>query len=346
MGIRIIDNQVDAGQLLSLTLDIQKQMASGFSDIDFFLERYLPQARHIEFQILGDGKKVVHLGERDCTIQRRFQKLLEEAPSPYITEKEREEMGKLAVKICQSMKYEGAATVEFIMDTTSREFYFMEINPRIQVEHPITEAITGIDIVEQQIKVAQGERLSFSQEDVHFNGWAIEARINAEDPHKNFQPNPGKISKYFPSGGQGVFLHSFLHQGQEIYPFFDSLLAKVIAHGKDRKDAVKKMKRALDELIIEGVETTTPFFKMVLKNKEFLKGEFNTNFIERSGILKELMLEPYLKKKIQESLIEGLTEEELAGIIFNIYKNIKKKAGQIKKPVSKWVNYERFNMMQ
>jgi len=346
MGIRIIDNQVDAGQLLSLTLDIQKQMASGFSDIDFFLERYLPQARHIEFQMLGDGKKVVHLGERDCTIQRRFQKLLEEAPSPYITEKEREEMGKLAVKICQSMKYEGVATVEFIMDTTSREFYFMEVNPRIQVEHPITEAITGIDIVEQQIKVAQGERLAFSQEDIHFNGWAIEVRINAEDPHKNFQPNPGKISKYFPSGGQGVFLHSFLHQGQEIYPFFDSLLAKVVAHGKDRKDAVKKMKRALDELIIEGVETTVSFFKMVLKNKEFLKGEFNTNFIEKSGIIKELMLEPYLKKKIQESLIEGLTEEELAEMIFNIYKNIKKEAGQIKRPVSKWVNYERFNMIQ
>jgi acetyl-CoA carboxylase, biotin carboxylase subunit len=344
MGIRIIDDQIASSDLLAITLDIQKQMASGFSDIDFFLERYLPEARHIEFQILGDGKKTVHLGERDCTIQRRFQKLLEEAPSPYITEKERKEMGNWAVKICQALKYEGAATVEFIMDTSSRRFYFMEVNPRIQVEHPVTEAITGIDIVEQQIKIAQGEKISFPQEDITFNGWAIEARINAEDPQKNFQPNPGKIVSYFPSGGQGVFLHSFLHQGQEVYPFFDSLLAKVISHGKDRKDAIKKMKRALEELIIEGVETTIPFFKMVLKNKEFLKGEFNTDFIERSGILRDMIIKPYLKKKISKALIDELTEEELAELIFHIYKNIKEEA-RPEKPSSGWVNYERFKMI-
>jgi acetyl-CoA carboxylase biotin carboxylase subunit len=344
MGIRIVDDQVSAGQLLNMTLDIQKQMSVGFSDIDFFLEKYLPEARHVEFQILGDGKNVVHLGERDCTIQRRFQKLLEEAPSPYITPKEREEMGKYAVEICKKTRYEGAATVEFIIDTNNRKFYFMEVNPRLQVEHPITEAITGIDIVEWQIRIAQGERLSLSQKDIKFNGWAIEARINAEDPQKNFLPNPGKIETYFPSGGQGVFLHSFLHQGQEVYPFFDSLLAKVIAHGKDRKDAVKKMKRALDEIIIEGVETTIPFFKMVFKDKDFLKGEFNTNFIEASGILRELTLKPYLKKKIKKDIIEELTEEELAELIFNIYKNIKGENGS--KPFSKWVAYGRYNMMK
>jgi acetyl/propionyl-CoA carboxylase alpha subunit len=270
MGIRIIEKKISPKELFDISLAVQRQMATAFADMDFFIEKYLPEVRHIEFQILGDGKNVVHLGERECTIQRRFQKLLEEAPSSFLDNETREEMGKWAVKIIKELKYQGAATVEFLVDN-KKNFYFMEINPRIQVEHPVTEAITGIDIVEQQIRIAQGESLSFTQEDIHFNGYAIEVRVNAEDPHKDFQPTPGTIEKYFPSGGQGVFLHSFLHHGQEIYPYFDSLLAKIIATGKTRKEAISKLKRATDEIIIQGVETNIPFFKLLLKNKDFLK---------------------------------------------------------------------------
>jgi len=345
IGIRIIENRINLGELFAISLAVQRQMAMAFADADFFLEKYLPEVRHIEFQILGDGKKAVHLGERECTIQRRFQKLLEEAPSSFLDNDLREKMGKLAVKIIKELKYRGAATVEFLVDN-DKNFYFMEVNPRIQVEHPITEAITGIDIVEQQIKIAQGESLSFSQEDVHINGWAIEARINAEDPQKDFQPAPGTIEKYFPPGGQGVFLHSFLHHGQEIYPYFDSLLAKIVATGKNRKEAINKLKRALDEIIIQGVETTIPFFKLLLKDKDFIKGNFNTNFIEKSGILKELMLKPYLKRKIEKKLIEETNEKELADIVFQIYEKIKKKSGRSASSASEWINSERLRMIE
>ncbi len=345
MGIRIIENEINLGELFAISLAVQRQMAMAFSDADFFLEKYLPEVRHIEFQILGDGRKAVHLGERDCTIQRRFQKLLEEAPSSFIDNETREKMGKWAVKIIKELRYRGAATVEFLVDS-DKNFYFMEVNPRIQVEHPITEALTGIDIVEQQIKIAQGEALPFSQEDIHFNGWAIEARINAEDPQRDFQPTPGTIEKYVPSGGQGVFLHSFLHQGQEIYPYFDSLLAKIVATGHTRKDAINRLKRALDELVIQGVETTIPFFKMLLKDKDFLKGNFTTNFIEKSGILKELTIKPYLKKKIEKELIEETNEEELANIIFRIYQNIKKEKGTVVCPSLKWLDSERLKMTE
>lgn len=344
MGIRIIENKINLGELFAISLAVQRQMATAFADADFFLEKYLPEVRHIEFQILGDGKNAVHLGERECTIQRRFQKLLEEAPSSFLDSKTREEMGAWARKIIKELKYKGAATVEFLVDN-DKNYYFMEVNPRIQVEHPITEAITGIDIVEQQIRIAQGESLSFIQKDIHFNGYAIEARINAEDPQKDFQPTPGTIEKYFPAGGQGVFLHSFLHHGQEIYPYFDSLLAKVVATGKTRKEAINKLKRALDEIIIQGVDTTIPFFKLLLEDKDFKKGNFNTNFIEKSGIVKELMLKPYLKKKMEKKLVEEMNEEELADIVFNIYEKIKKINGFSNKYVSKWLNPEKLKMI-
>ena len=343
MGIRIIENKINLGELFAISLAVQRQMATAFADADFFLEKYLPEVRHIEFQILGDGKNAIHLGERDCTIQRRFQKLLEEAPSSFLDSKTREEMGAWAVKIIKELKYKGAATVEFLVDN-DKNYYFMEVNPRIQVEHPITEAITGIDIVEQQIKIAQGELLSFTQKDVHFNGYAIEARINAEDPQRDFQPTPGTIEKYFPSGGQGIFLHSFLHHGQEIYPYFDSLLAKVVATGKTRKEAINKLKRAIDEIIIQGVDTTIPFFKLLLEDKDFIKGNFNTNFIEKNGIIKELMLRPYLKTKMKGKLVEEMNEEELADIVFNIYEKIKKVNGFSHTYVSKWLNSERLKM--
>jgi len=346
MGIRIVDGQVTSGELFAISLDVQRQMSTGFSDVDFFLEKYLPEARHIEIQIVGDGKNVVHLGERECTIQRRFQKLIEEAPSAFVDDKMREEMGRWAVKLGKELKYEGVATVEFLVDAKTREFYFMEVNPRIQVEHPITEAVTGIDLVEQQIRIARGEKLSFTQDDIYINGYAIEARINAEDPYKNFQPTPGTIRKYIPSGGQGIFLHSFLHEGQEVYPYFDSLLGKTIAWGKTRKEAIGRLKRALDEMVIEGVSTTMPFFDRLLKNKQFLKGDFNTDFIEKSEILKELSCMPYLKEEFYQKVPGNMSEEEIAELVFKIYKGIKdgeKKNGH-NNAISRWIMSQRFRM--
>ncbi|MDD4409945.1 MAG: biotin carboxylase N-terminal domain-containing protein [Candidatus Pacebacteria bacterium] len=338
MGIRVVEGEVTSGELFAITLSIQKQMSMGFSDVDFFLEKYLPEARHIEFQILSDGEKAIHLGERDCSVQRRFQKLIEESPSSFINEKLREEMGGWAVRICEEVKYEGAATVEFLVDK-DKNFYFMEVNPRIQVEHTVTEAVTGIDIVEQQIRIAQGERLSLAQKDVVINGWAIETRINAEDPFKNFQPNPGVVRKYIPSAGQGIFLHSFLHDGQQIYPYFDSLLAKFIAWGKNRSEAINKLKRSLDETIIEGVPTTIPFFSLVLRNKDFIEGNYYTNFIEKNQILNQLICTPYLKKEFESSYIGDMKEEEIANLIYSIYKNLK--AENSSKPkgrtISKWI---------
>lgn len=339
MGIRIIDGQVTSGELFAAILSIQKQMSIGFSDVDFFLEKYLPEARHIEFQILSDGENAVYLGERDCTIQRRFQKLIEEAPSSFINSDLRQAMGEWAVKICREVKYKGAATVEFLLDK-EKNFYFMEVNPRIQVEHPITEAITGIDIVEEQIKIAQGEKLSLRQKDIVLNGWAIEVRVNSEDPFKNFQPTPGTIRKYIPAQGQGVFVHSFLHDGQKVYPFFDSLLAKVIVWGKTREEAITKLKRSLDETIVEGVSTTIPFFDLVLRDKSFLKGEFYTNFIEKTGILNQLVCRP-LRDEVCPPAVE---EEELANLVFNIYKNIKRSTPQKIKRISSWKNNFKYNI--
>jgi acetyl-CoA carboxylase biotin carboxylase subunit len=342
MGIRVVEGEISSGELFALTLSIQKQMSMGFSDADFFLEKYLPEARHIEFQVIADGKKAVHLGERDCSVQRRFQKLIEEAPSAFIDENTRQEMGKWAVKICEEVRYEGAATVEFLVDK-DKNFYFMEVNPRIQVEHPVTEAVTGIDIVEQQIRVAQGEPLPFSQEDIVINGWAIETRINAEDPFKNFKPNPGVVRKYIPSAGQGIFLHSFLHDGQQVYPYFDSLLAKVIAWGKTREEAISKLKRSLDETIIEGVTTTIPFFGLVLRNKDFINNDYYTNFIEKKAILDQLVCTPYLRKEFEDSYIGDMKEEEIANLVYSIYKNIKTDGEHKleKTPRSKWATMGR-----
>ena len=348
MGIRIVDGEISAGEILAISLDVQRQMSMGFSEIDFFLEKYLPEARHIEIQAIGDGKHAIHLGERECTIQRRFQKLIEEAPSVFVDEKMRNEMGSLAVKLIKDLKYEGVATVEFLVDSRTRDYYFMEVNPRIQVEHPVTEAVTGVDLVEQQIRIARGEKLSLSQEDIHFNGWAVEARINAEDPYRNFQPTPGTIRKYLPSGGQGVFLHTFIHEGQEIYPFFDSLLGKTIVWGKNRKEALGRLKRAIEETVIDGVSTTRPFFERLLKNKQFLKGEFNTDFIEKSGIMQEISCTAYLRTDIKNYDLGQLSEEDLAKLVFDIYKEIKEEevAPNRSGSLSKWNLFHRLKMME
>jgi len=243
------------------------------------------------------------------------------------------------------MKYQGAATVEFLMDQDGN-YYFMEVNPRIQVEHPVTEAITGIDIVEQQIRIARGEQIPFSQKDIHFSGWAIEARINAEDPQKNFLPTPGVIKKYVSAGGQGIFVHSFLQQGQEISPCFDSLIAKVIAYGKTRNEAIGKLKRALDEIIIEGVSTTIPFFKILLRHQDFLKGEYDSNFIEKTGILKNLMYNPEAQKQLEASLVKDISETELAETIFQVYCNFKNNETLSKGNSDSWKLNNRFKMMR
>jgi len=344
IGIRIVNGELSFGELFALSLGIQRQMATAFSEVDFFLEKYLTDARHIEFQILGDGENFIQLGERECTIQRRFQKLLEESPSTFLDEKKRTEMGTLAIKLAKELKYRGAATVEFLMDR-EKNFYFTEVNPRLQVEHPVTEAVTGIDIVEQQIKVSQGEKLSLSQNDIYFSGWAIEARINAEDPQKNFRPSPGRIEKYFPPGGQGIFLHTFLHEGQEIYPYFDSLLAKIIAWGKDREEAVSKLKRALNEIIIEGVPTTIPLFKIILENKDFLSGNFTNTFIEKSGVLQRILPQPPQKRIPRRREIE---EKDIAEIVFQIYQSLRKEReiSEGEKRSSNWVTAERLKMFE
>jgi len=344
IGIRAINGEISIGEIFTTALGIRRQMSIAFSDSEFFLEKYLPEARHIEFQVISDGKSFLHLGERECTIQRRFQKLFEESPSPFLNEEKRQEMAYFSLKIAKELKYQNIGTFEFLVDE-NQNFYFMEVNPRLQVEHPITEARTGIDLVEQQIRISQGEKIKFSQEDITFNGWAMEARINSEDPQKNFQPAPGIIQKYIPPGGQEIFLHSFLHEGQEIYPYFDSLLAKVISWGKTREEAISTLKRALEELSIEGVPTTIPFFKALLESRDFLRGDFTTNFIEKSGILQELVPQPPIKKILRQKEKE-IEEKEIAKIIFQAYQAIKGlgKPTLEREGPSNWVMAERLKM--
>jgi acetyl-CoA carboxylase biotin carboxylase subunit len=240
----------------------------------------------VEIQIMADNfGNVIHLGERDCTIQRRLQKLLEESPSPAITSDMRKEMGQAAVKAAQAVNYTGAGTVEFIYDYNERKFYFMEMNTRIQVEHPVTEMVTGVDLIQEQILVASGEELSHKQEEIEFKGWAIECRINAENPEKNFMPSPGKINFYLPPGGIGVRIDSAAYPGYSIPPYYDSMIAKVIVYGATREQAIARMKRALSEFAIEGIHTTIPFHLQLLENETFVGGDFNTKFLETHNIL-------------------------------------------------------------
>jgi pyruvate carboxylase subunit A len=247
---------------------------------DVYLERYLPDPRHIEFQILADSQgSVVHLGERECSIQRRHQKLLEESPSVVLDAGMRERMGQVAVSAARWVGYEGAGTVEFLW--SGGEFYFMEVNARVQVEHPVTEMVTGIDIVKEQIRVASGLPLSVSQDEVTMTGWAIECRINAEDPVNDFVPTPGRIRGYLPPGGPGVRVDSGVYDSYTIPPFYDPLIAKLIVWGRDRSEAVSRMKRALHEYAIVGVKTNIPFHLAVMDNERFVRGELGTHFIEQ-----------------------------------------------------------------
>lgn len=343
IGIRAINGEISIGEIFTLALGIKRQTAIAFGDTEFFLEKYLPKARHIEFQIVADGKNFLHLGERECSIQRRFQKIVEEAPSVALNEELRKMMAESALKIMRELKYKTVGTVEFLMDLKGN-FYFMEINPRIQVEHPVTEAITGIDLIEQQIRISQGEDLKLKQEDIKFSGWAIEARVTAEDPLENFKPSPGKIEKYLPPGGQGVFFHTFLHEGQEIFPYFDPLLAKIVGYGKDRREAISKLKRALEETVIEGVKTNLPFLKILFEEKDFLEGNFTTDFIETHKILEKIKIPEICKPLFSEKT--QITEKEIAEIVFQIWQKLKEKKEEKESEVSMWQIVERLKMFE
>ncbi len=276
-GMRLVRSEEELPGLLQAA---QGEAEAAFGNGGVYLEKYIECPRHIEFQILADSHgNVVHLGERDCSIQRRHQKLLEEAPSPFLNPHLRKKMGEAAIKAAKSIHYVGVGTVEFLVDKHGH-FYFMEMNTRIQVEHPVTEMITGIDLVSEQIRVAQGEKLRFNQNQIQFNGHAIECRVNAEDPDHNFRPHPGKISGYLPPGGPGVRMDSHVYTDYEIPPYYDSLIGKLIVWGPDRETAIRRMKRALRECAITGVPTTIGFHQRILDNAAFKAGEVYTNFIQ------------------------------------------------------------------
>ncbi|OMP67709.1 acetyl-CoA carboxylase biotin carboxylase subunit [Domibacillus epiphyticus] len=283
-GIRVAR---DPGELEKGVNMTQQEAATAFGNPGVYLEKFIEDFRHVEIQVLADTYgNVIHLGERDCTIQRRMQKLLEETPSPALDSKTRATMGEAAVKAAKAVEYTGAGTVEFIYDANENSFYFMEMNTRIQVEHPVTEMVTGVDLIKEQIRVAAGEKLSLTQDEVTFDGWAIECRINAENPEKNFMPSPGRVEGYLPPGGYGVRIDSAVYPGYMIPPFYDSMVAKLIVHGKTREEAIARMKRALSEFVVEGVHTTIPFHQKLLEHDVFINGEFNTKFLETYDVMK------------------------------------------------------------
>jgi acetyl-CoA carboxylase biotin carboxylase subunit len=275
-GMRLVREEAE---LVRMFQAAQGEAEAAFGNGGVYLEKFVENPRHIEFQILADSHgNVVHLGERDCSIQRRHQKLLEEAPSAILSAELRQKMGDAAVRAAKSINYVGAGTIEFLLDK-SGDFYFMEMNTRIQVEHPVTEMVTGIDLIAEQIRVAQGEKLRFTQEQVELRGHAIECRINAEDPKHNFRPQPGRISAYLPPGGPGVRMDSHVYTDYEIPPYYDSLIGKLIVWGENRDVAIKRMRRALRECAITGVPTTIEFHQRILETPAFLSGEIYTNFI-------------------------------------------------------------------
>ncbi|TCP31182.1 biotin carboxylase /acetyl-CoA carboxylase carboxyltransferase subunit alpha [Scopulibacillus darangshiensis] len=277
-GIRIARNEEELKKGIAIT---QQEAETAFGNPGVYLEKFIEDFRHVEIQVLADNfGNVIHLGERDCSIQRRLQKLVEETPSPALDEEKRQEMGDAAVQAAKAVNYSGAGTVEFIF-AADGNFYFMEMNTRIQVEHPVTEYVTGIDLIKEQILVASGHKLSYRQEDITFNGCSIECRINAENPDKNFMPSPGKVEMYLPPGGPGVRVDSAVYPGYTIPPFYDSMVAKIITYGATREEAINKMKRALSECVIEGIKTTIPFHLRLLNHPVFIGGDFNTKFLEK-----------------------------------------------------------------
>jgi acetyl-CoA carboxylase biotin carboxylase subunit len=276
-GMRVVRNAADLAHAVKTA---QREAEASFGVGDVYIEKYLESPRHIEFQVLGDHHgTVVHLGERDCSIQRRHQKLIEESPSPALSEKLRRKMGAIVVDAARAVQYTNAGTFEFLMDPEGR-FYFMEVNTRLQVEHAVTEMVTGFDIVKEQIRIAAGERLSFKQSEVTFTGHSIECRVNAEDP-ETFVPSPGVIHVFSVPGGPGVRVETFAHSECTITPYYDSMIAKIIVHGRDRAEAIARMRRTLEMTVIEGIKTSIPLHLRILNDPDFIAGRVSTSFMER-----------------------------------------------------------------
>ncbi len=277
-GIRVAYNK----EQLEKEYDLVKQEAKiSFNDDSIYLEKFVENPRHVEIQVLGDEHgNAVHLGERDCSVQRRNQKVLEETPSGILDEKTRKKMGEVAVKAVKEIGYTNAGTIEFLVDK-NKDFYFMEMNTRVQVEHPVTEMVTGIDIIKEQIKIASGEKLSFEQKDIVFTGHSMEARINAENPDKNFMPCPGTITELHLPGGNGVRVDTAIYAGYTIPPTYDSMIAKIIVHGKDRNESIAKLKSAISELVVDGITTNTDFILKILDDEDFKTNNYDTSFIAK-----------------------------------------------------------------
>ena len=274
--MKVARSEDEIGQALSTA---RAEAKAAFGDDSVYIEKYLQKPRHIEIQVFGDGRgNAVHLGERDCSLQRRHQKVWEEAPSPALNDAQRARIGATVASAMQKLKYRGAGTVEFLYE--EGEFYFIEMNTRLQVEHPVTEAVTGIDLVLEQIRVASGAPLSIRQEDVTFSGHAIECRINAENP-KTFRPSPGKITYWHPPGGLGVRVDSGAYQGYRIPPNYDSLIGKLIVHGKNRNECLMRLRRCLSEFVIDGIETTTPLFAELVRQPDIVNGMYDIHWLER-----------------------------------------------------------------
>jgi acetyl-CoA carboxylase biotin carboxylase subunit len=276
-GMRVVKNPADLAQAYR---SASAEAAAAFGVPDVYIEKYIERPRHIEIQVMADAKgNVVSLGERECSIQRRHQKLLEEAPSPVVSDKLRRKMGRTAVEAAAAVQYVNAGTIEFLLDAEGN-YYFMEMNTRIQVEHGVTELVTGRDLVKEQILVAAGQPMSFSQRDVAIGGHAIECRVNAEDP-RTFAPSPGHVRHFYVPGGPGVRVDTFAHEGCTIPPYYDSLVAKVMTHGRDRREAIDRMRRTLEVTVVEGIKTSIPLHLEILRHPEFVKGEVDTHFMER-----------------------------------------------------------------
>ena len=280
-GMRIANSQKELIEAFSMA---SGEAEASFGNPDIYLEKYIEKPRHIEIQLIGDKSgNFVHLLERECSIQMRYQKLIEEAPSSFVDEKFRKILGETAIKIARAIGYFNAGTMEFLVDK-DKNFYFMEVNARVQVEHPVTELITGIDIVKQQILIATGKQLEIKQEEINANGWSMECRINASDPQDNFMPSPGEIESIIFPGGPGVRVDTHIHDKYMVGPFYDSLIAKLVVWAEDRPSAVKRMARALDEFEIKGIQTTIPFFRKIFKNRDFQTGDIDTHFLENSKL--------------------------------------------------------------
>ena len=276
-GMRVAHTQIALSTALATA---QAEAEKAFGNAGVYIEKYIENPKHVEVQILADEHgNVIHLGERDCSVQRRHQKLIEESPCPIMDEKSRKKLGDAAVRAAKAVNYANAGTIEFLMDQ-DKNFYFMEMNTRIQVEHPVTEQVTGIDLIKEQIRVAAGEKLTIRQDDVKLTGHSIECRINAEDPSRNFMPSPGMVTTYHVPGGPGVRIDSHVYEEYVIPPFYDSMIAKLIVTAANREEAIRRMDRALAEFVIEGVATTIPFHQKVIRSEEFRKGNFGTGFVE------------------------------------------------------------------